>query len=280
MASALINNASQIYFDSDFGMDNEGMVKIFKAIESSRLKGFLGCYSPIYEAVLVEFFQNASVRDDKVCNPDADIYSTSPSTFADSLVHFTTDDIPLGVEIADDQILMPTTAIPATNFTESFAHLRASVTHLSIKQLRTKGSIGDLKNQLLSKIDNLEKYLVEAHAQQDHVLRGFLKNVRQEVQIQKTALSLEMIESKREVRAQYVILTTDLADIRKEVQDQKAAMLAFREDSQEHYSTLRENLAEIIAYINRGRDDKRGKVVAAEVRSRLLTTRADLVVVV
>ncbi|KZV24129.1 hypothetical protein F511_40957 [Dorcoceras hygrometricum] len=66
MASALINNARQIYFDSVFGMDNEGMVKIFMAIESSRLKGFLGCSSPIYEGVLVEFFQNASVRDDKV----------------------------------------------------------------------------------------------------------------------------------------------------------------------------------------------------------------------
>ncbi|KZV18349.1 hypothetical protein F511_10718 [Dorcoceras hygrometricum] len=60
MASALINNASQIYFDSIFGMENEGMVKMFKAQESSGLKGFLGCSSAIYEATLVEFFQNAS----------------------------------------------------------------------------------------------------------------------------------------------------------------------------------------------------------------------------
>ncbi|KZV15818.1 splicing factor 3B subunit 1 [Dorcoceras hygrometricum] len=66
MASALINNASQIYFDYVFGMDNEGMVKMFKTLESSGLKGFLGCSSAIYEAALVEFFQNASVKDDKV----------------------------------------------------------------------------------------------------------------------------------------------------------------------------------------------------------------------
>ncbi|KZV26558.1 splicing factor 3B subunit 1-like [Dorcoceras hygrometricum] len=66
MASALIKNSSQIYFDSVFGMENEGMVKIFKALESSGLKGFLGCSSAIYEAALVKFFQNASVRDDKV----------------------------------------------------------------------------------------------------------------------------------------------------------------------------------------------------------------------
>ncbi|KZV22038.1 hypothetical protein F511_35092 [Dorcoceras hygrometricum] len=66
MASALINNSSQIYFDSVFGMEDEGMVNMFKALESSGLRGFLGCSSAIYEAALVEFFQNASVRDGKV----------------------------------------------------------------------------------------------------------------------------------------------------------------------------------------------------------------------
>ncbi|KZV30046.1 hypothetical protein F511_21202 [Dorcoceras hygrometricum] len=66
MASSLINNASQIYFDSVYGMDYEGMVQMFKSLESSGLRGFLGCSSAIYEAALVEFFQNSSVRDGKV----------------------------------------------------------------------------------------------------------------------------------------------------------------------------------------------------------------------
>ncbi|KZV34397.1 mucin-2-like [Dorcoceras hygrometricum] len=66
MASALINNARQIYLDSIFGMEDEGMVKMFKALESSGLRGFLVCSSSIYETALVEFFQNASVRDGKV----------------------------------------------------------------------------------------------------------------------------------------------------------------------------------------------------------------------
>ncbi|KZV24222.1 splicing factor 3B subunit 1 [Dorcoceras hygrometricum] len=73
MAFSLIKNASQIYFDSVFGMDNEGMVKMFKALESSGLKGVLGCSSAIYEAALVEFFQNASVQDDKVGAPDLEL---------------------------------------------------------------------------------------------------------------------------------------------------------------------------------------------------------------
>ncbi|KZV16899.1 delphilin-like [Dorcoceras hygrometricum] len=65
MASSLINNTIQI-FDSVYGMADEGMVQMFKALESSGLHGFLGCSSAIYEADLVEFFQNASVRDGKV----------------------------------------------------------------------------------------------------------------------------------------------------------------------------------------------------------------------
>ncbi|KZV18676.1 hypothetical protein F511_37111 [Dorcoceras hygrometricum] len=47
-------------------MDYEGMVQMFKALESSGLRGFLGCSSAIYETALVEFFHNSSVRDGKV----------------------------------------------------------------------------------------------------------------------------------------------------------------------------------------------------------------------
>ncbi|KZV19982.1 hypothetical protein F511_27657 [Dorcoceras hygrometricum] len=66
MAYSLINYARQIYFDSAYGMNYEGMVQMFKALESSGLRGFLGCSSAIFKAALVEFFQNYSVRDGKV----------------------------------------------------------------------------------------------------------------------------------------------------------------------------------------------------------------------
>ncbi|KZV52829.1 hypothetical protein F511_38011 [Dorcoceras hygrometricum] len=100
MASSLINNAIQVYFDSVLGMEHEGMVAMFESLmlfglngflgcssaiyeaalgmehegmvamfESLLLfglSGFLGCSSTIYEAALVEFFNNAFVRDGKV----------------------------------------------------------------------------------------------------------------------------------------------------------------------------------------------------------------------
>ncbi|KZV52357.1 hypothetical protein F511_22560 [Dorcoceras hygrometricum] len=46
MAATLINNAIQIYFDFVFGMADAGMVQMFKALESSVLRGFLGCPVP------------------------------------------------------------------------------------------------------------------------------------------------------------------------------------------------------------------------------------------
>ncbi|KZV40160.1 hypothetical protein F511_39327 [Dorcoceras hygrometricum] len=66
MASSLISNTNQVYFASVLAMDNAGMVAMFEALVTSVLNGFLGCLSDIYEAALVEFFQNASVRDGQV----------------------------------------------------------------------------------------------------------------------------------------------------------------------------------------------------------------------
>ncbi|KZV49189.1 uridine kinase-like protein 1, chloroplastic-like [Dorcoceras hygrometricum] len=63
MASSLISNTIQVDFASVLEIDNEGMVAMFEALISSGLSGFLGCSSALYEAVLIEFFQNASVHD-------------------------------------------------------------------------------------------------------------------------------------------------------------------------------------------------------------------------
>ncbi|KZV22070.1 hypothetical protein F511_35362 [Dorcoceras hygrometricum] len=42
------------------------MLKVFKALESSGLRGFLGCSTAIYEVDLLEFFDNAKVESDTV----------------------------------------------------------------------------------------------------------------------------------------------------------------------------------------------------------------------
>ncbi|KZV46612.1 splicing factor 3B subunit 1-like [Dorcoceras hygrometricum] len=41
-------------------------------------------------------------------------------------------------------------------------------------------------------------------------------------------------------------------------------LLEFRAETQEHYTTLRDNLVELIAFFNRGRDDKKGEVGSSQ----------------
>ncbi|KZV43943.1 hypothetical protein F511_11917 [Dorcoceras hygrometricum] len=175
---------------------------------------------------------------------DITLQSPGQSNSADFRMLFTAADIPLNDETVVDQLVFPATALPAPDLAESLAQLRTSVSQLSIKQMRTTSSIGDVKNELLSKIDNIEKADAEARTQQDHVFRYLIKSVKQEVQLHKTTLSLEMIEFKKVLRAHSAIVTTDLSDILKE----------------EQYATLRDNLTELIAFFNRGRDDKKGEV--------------------
>ncbi|KZV19343.1 receptor-like protein 2 [Dorcoceras hygrometricum] len=188
---------------------------------------------------------------------------TSLSISTDSRMLFTTDDIPLGDETADDQILMPTTDIPATDFTESFAQLRASVTQLSINQLRTKDIIGDLKNKLLSKIDNLEKASTEAHTQKDQVFRD-LADIRKVVKEQKDALSQHMDDKLKGIKDQQAALSHDLMEFRVQAQTLIPSPL---------------NCLNLLIISIEVVMPKRGKVVATEVRSLLLMIVADLVLV-
>ncbi|KZV56895.1 hypothetical protein F511_32376 [Dorcoceras hygrometricum] len=75
-------------------------------------------------------------------NPDIALNSPSQSPSTDSSMHFNTDDITLSAEIAFEQILMPTTTAPATDLSERFSQLQASISQMSIKQMRTQSSIG------------------------------------------------------------------------------------------------------------------------------------------
>ncbi|KZV48405.1 hypothetical protein F511_17114 [Dorcoceras hygrometricum] len=67
MASVFITNALQVSFESVLGIsDNDGMVNMFKALESTRLRGFLGCPSVLYEQELAQFFDTALVQDNDI----------------------------------------------------------------------------------------------------------------------------------------------------------------------------------------------------------------------
>ncbi|KZV53158.1 ent-copalyl diphosphate synthase 2-like [Dorcoceras hygrometricum] len=66
MTASYIQNTIQINFDSVLSLSDKGMVTMFKALESSGLRSFLGYYADIYEGDLENFFATALVRENSV----------------------------------------------------------------------------------------------------------------------------------------------------------------------------------------------------------------------
>ncbi|KZV35744.1 hypothetical protein F511_30082 [Dorcoceras hygrometricum] len=84
MASVFITNALQVKFDSVMGIqDNDGMVNMFKALESTGLRGFLGCPPVLYEQELEQFFETTMVQDgDVTCAVSGKYVAISKDRFA------------------------------------------------------------------------------------------------------------------------------------------------------------------------------------------------------
>ncbi|KZV34515.1 hypothetical protein F511_21752 [Dorcoceras hygrometricum] len=84
MASAFISYSYQINFESVLMIhDHEGMVNMFKALEASGLRRFLGCESILYETELGHFFDTALIQDEDItCVISGKFVSISPTMFA------------------------------------------------------------------------------------------------------------------------------------------------------------------------------------------------------
>ncbi|KZV22676.1 golgin subfamily B member 1-like [Dorcoceras hygrometricum] len=157
----------------------------------------------------------------------------------------------------------------ATNLSTSFVELRASISRLVANQTRDSRKLGDSDGEVMSKINHLERALLDSLAAQDQAFRGLIKNSRQEAHNDTDVLSLAL----KVVRAQNAILSTDLADVRKEVKDQKelfkemdewlatvrSEFLDFHAQAQENHLNLSTQLVFLVDYINRGGDAKKGE---------------------
>ncbi|KZV38849.1 hypothetical protein F511_10118 [Dorcoceras hygrometricum] len=85
MASSLYSYSQHVDFDSVLGLDDQGMVSMFQSLMDSGLTGFLGFPAVIYEDALVDFFENASVRDGVIISTVAgQLVEISEEWFAES----------------------------------------------------------------------------------------------------------------------------------------------------------------------------------------------------
>ncbi|KZV38729.1 knotted1 [Dorcoceras hygrometricum] len=194
-----------------------------------------------------------------VSAPDVQSITSSDSS-ADSSLHFNTNDISMEDDAALDQSILPSSA---ADISASFAALRESFSKLVANQTSDSRKSGDAHSEVLSKITHVERVFLDSLAVQNEAFRVCLKVI---------ARKLKMIT--KVVRTQNAILSKDLAATQKEVKDLKVALskefddkladicndlLEFHVETQEQLASLGAHLAELIAFITKGSDDKKGE---------------------
>ncbi|KZV38299.1 hypothetical protein F511_35863 [Dorcoceras hygrometricum] len=198
---------------------------------------------------------------------DIDRHGDSPDSSVDSSLHFNANDISTEDDAALDKSILPSSA---ADICASLAALRESFSKLVANQTRDSRKSRDAYSEVMFKINHVERVFLDSLAVQNEAFRGLFKSTRQEAQNDNNALSLAL----KAVRAQNAILSTDLAATQKEVKDLKVALskdfddklanilndlLEFRVETQEQLASLGAHLAELIAFITKGSDDKKGE---------------------
>ncbi|KZV30379.1 structural maintenance of chromosomes protein 3 [Dorcoceras hygrometricum] len=182
----------------------------------------------------------------------------SSTSFTDSPMHFNIDDIPLD-DTAENQFSLPAIS---------------SVFSASLDDLRTFLSqrIDDSQNDILSKLNTLDRGHRDTMRQHQETLRNLIDNARQDNQTQGDVHILHLNEFKKGVLAHGASVTADLMEVRKEVKalDAKVTYLDgqvaairselfdFQAKVAENYLNLSTQLGDLIDYI-RGGDAKKGE---------------------
>ncbi|KZV29445.1 hypothetical protein F511_28401 [Dorcoceras hygrometricum] len=158
----------------------------------------------------------------------------SPSTTADSSMHFVEDDIQLEDDSAPDQYISTSSA---TAISATIDALRESFSNFAANQSRDSRQTNNSLGEVMNKIDHVKRVFLDSIAEQNETFRD-LEATRKEVKDIKAALSKDFDDK--------------LADIRNE-------LLEFRIETQGQLASLSTHLAELIAFLTKGSDDKKGE---------------------
>ncbi|KZV18213.1 hypothetical protein F511_20162 [Dorcoceras hygrometricum] len=179
------------------------------------------------------------------------------SSSSDASMHFDDHDT------ATTAFSLPAAATP--DVTEALAQLQAS-----IDQIRDRDGDAKLKDTLLMHLHGIEQRFTAFLDDQDRVLGALLKDSHS----QKQLLSLDIKSSHKQLSTQVAAAAMDTMDVRrvaKELEDkvisldEKVAatrndLLEFRAQVQQTLNIITDQLSELVAYINRGGNDKKKEV--------------------
>ncbi|KZV31095.1 dystroglycan-like [Dorcoceras hygrometricum] len=105
MASAFITYSYQINFESVLMIhDHEGMLNMFKALEASGLRKFLGCESILYEKELGDFFDTALIQGEDITGVISGKFVTISPTLFSTVFDLPTEGITNFSEIPKDKV--------------------------------------------------------------------------------------------------------------------------------------------------------------------------------
>ncbi|KZV56230.1 golgin candidate 5 [Dorcoceras hygrometricum] len=194
----------------------------------------------------------------------------SSSSSTDVSLHFDQDDILLD----DNANVQPTLSDVLVAISPFFDDLK---TYLS-QRMDTANS------DILSRLHTVERGIQDTLGQQNDYFRGLIQSARQDAQTQDNIQTLRFNEFRKNILAQNASIFTGLADVRKEVQELNAKvdimatnleivkkdvetskeaishqLLEFQAQAQANHNILHVQLSELVSYINRGGDAKKGE---------------------
>ncbi|KZV49152.1 hypothetical protein F511_42852 [Dorcoceras hygrometricum] len=167
-----------------------------------------------------------------------------------------------------DQDTAATTSAPNPDITEALNQLQAS-----IDQICERDDGAKHRDTLLLHLHNFEKQVIARLDAQDRVLGA----LRRDSNDQRNLLSLELQSTHKQLGTQIVITGLDVVDVRRVVREshqelnarinsldeQVAAtrndLLEFSAQAQQTLNIITNQLSELVAYINRGGDNKKGE---------------------
>ncbi|KZV55981.1 hypothetical protein F511_20331 [Dorcoceras hygrometricum] len=214
-----------------------------------------------------ENLEISRIAPNAISDPKIQPKHSSADSSADSSLHFNANGISTEDDAALDQSILPSSA---ADISASLSPLWESFSKLVANQARDSRKSSDAHSEVLCKIDHVERVFLDSLAAQNDAFRGLFKSIRQEAQNDNNALSLAL----KSIRTQNAILSTDLAATQNDVKDIKVALskdfddkladirndlLEFRVETQEQLASLCAHLAELIAFITKGSDDKKGE---------------------
>ncbi|KZV34501.1 hypothetical protein F511_27303 [Dorcoceras hygrometricum] len=194
----------------------------------------------------VDYFSDSSVQP--VLQNVPNIESLSSDGDSDEQTSDHQFDLPVSTTIVGSTPAVAQLSIPATDITESFAQLRASIEDILFEQIRCKDDTDRLRDVLLMHLRDLEKRSTERFDQLDRAYRTFLNNSRKDSQDLRAVLSLDLSTSQKKLSTQFAATALDNVDIRKEVK------------------ALNAKLGLLVDYINRGGDAKKGESGSSQPR--------------